>query len=57
MIGIGFTGVNGGTVITNGVSNGVGGDSDEEMEVNQKKLEKQDFGERTLVKANGAPEQ
>ena len=32
---ISFTGVNGGGVITNGVtSNGVGGDSDEEMEVN-----------------------
>ena len=30
-----LTGVNGGGVITNGVtSNGVGGDSDEEMEVN-----------------------
>ena len=57
MLRIYFTGVNGGAVITNGVSNGVGGDSDEEMEVNQKKLEKQDFGERTLVKANGAPEQ
>ena len=32
---ISFTGVHGGGVITNGVtSNGVGGDSDEEMEVN-----------------------
>jgi len=30
----GTNGVNGGAVITNGVSNGVGGDSDEEMEVN-----------------------